>query len=231
MNAERVDIAWIDPGYTSGHFAHSIAMAAAELQYFGAFGRAHRMAASIPAAGRNALVAEFLKFDSEWLWMVDADMVFSHGHPIQLLETAQDMGVKIVSGLAFIWRKQEQPVPSYFLEGDGKFYPTGELHLVENKIPDEPTEVAATGLATSLIHRDVFEAMQPLRDEHYRWFDYPMMPPNQHVMGEDTQFFVRARQLGFDVVLEPRAETWHVKEHGVGRDAFEKYWAIARGAA
>jgi GT2 family glycosyltransferase len=186
------------------------------------------MATSIPAKGRNVLVTDFLAGDSDWLWMVDSDMVFDKGHAMKLVITARDMDVKIVSGLAFIFRDNSQPIPSWFTESSGKFYPKGELHLIENQIPDEPCVVAATGLASTLVHRDVFEAMEAPRDERWRWFDHIPLDGNDGLAGEDVQFFIRAREAGFDTVLEPRAETWHIKSIGVGRDSFDRFWELRR---
>lgn len=226
----RVDVGWIDPGYVAGHFAWSIASSTADMQYFGIMGQVHRFSTSLPAYGRNIVVDGFLKGDSEWLWFVDSDMVFSKGHVQQLLTTAEGMDAKVVSGLAFIFKDHSQPIPSYFVEDpSGKFYPPGELHLV-NKVPDEPLFVSATGLASTLIHRDVFEAMTPPRDEAYRWFDQIHVRNNPRLAGEDVQFFIRAAEAGFPVCLDPKAETFHLKEIGIGRPDFDRYWELRESA-
>lgn len=226
LKAQLIDAAWIDPGYVSGHFAHSIASTTADMDYFGCMGRIHRFATSLPALGRNILVQGFLEGKSEWLWMVDSDMVVDKGHPMKLWETAQEHEAKIVSGLSFIFKDSRQPIPSYFMAGDGKFYPEGQLHLL-NVVPDEPMKVAATGLASTLIHRDVFEAMEPPRHEDYRWFDQIPLEGNEKLSGEDTQFFIRAGALGFDTWLDPNAETWHIKSVGVGKADFFRHWELA----
>lgn len=222
---ELIDIGWIDPGYTTGKFTLSIAAAAADMSYFGCMGRIHRVPSSLPARGRNMVVEAFLQGESQWLWFVDSDMVFDKGHVMKLWETAQDCNAAIVSGLAFIFRQGGQPVPSYFVESTGKFYAKGELHLV-NVIPESPAIVAATGLASTLIHREVFERMEPARDDHYRWFDQIPIANNAHLSGEDTQFFLRARDLGYETVLDPNAETWHIKEIGIGKADFHRFWEL-----
>lgn len=219
---EKIDVAWIDPGYVSGHFAHSIASSLAQMQYHECFGNVHRMPTSLPTAGRNRLVDAFLKGDSEWLWMVDSDMVFDHGHPMKLWETANAEGADMVSGLAFIFWENAQPVPSYFMEDE-----EGALNLIYNAIPKTACEVAATGLASSLVHRRVFEALEAPRHPKYRWFDQlELISNNEGLSGEDTQFFVRARQAGFKLVLEPDAETWHIKNVGIGKVDFYRFWEM-----
>lgn len=227
MTPQKIDVAWIDPGHTPGHFTHSIAASVADMEYFGCLGKVHRFGTSMPNLGRNILVRDgFLRGDSEWLWMVDSDMVFDKGHVMKLWQTAMDLDVKMVSGLAFIFKDQEIPIPSYFLEGGpGTPYPAGELHLI-NAVPDGPMEVAATGLASSLIHREVFENMQAPRHEEYRWFDQITLPGNPTLSGEDTQFFVRARSLGYRLILEPRALTKHLKYVGIGMPEFERHWEL-----
>lgn len=219
-------MAWIDPGYVQGHFAHSMSSATADMSYFGCMGKVHRFSTSLPALGRNVLVQGFMNSGAEWLWMVDSDMVFDKGHVFKLWETASEQEAKIVSGLAFIFKDSTQPIPSYFLRaGEDSIHPEGSLHLM-NVVPSEPLKIAASGLASTLIHRDVFEAMQPARHEDYRWFDQIMLDGNTTLSGEDTQFFLRAAELGFDTYLNPEAETWHLKTIGVGKKDFFRYWAL-----
>lgn len=217
---------WIDPGYTTGHFTHSISSAIADMVYFECFGNVHRMATSLPALGRNLIVEQgFLPQGADWLWFVDSDMVFDKGHVMKLWTTAQETESKIVSGLSFIFKNRSQPIPSYFVRSDGTMFPKGQLQMM-NVVPEEPIEVEATGLASSLIHRDVFEALLPPRDSDYRWFDQIPLEDNPHLSGEDVQFFIRAKAAGFKTVLDPNAETWHIKDVGVGKADFFQYWKL-----
>ena len=224
---EKIDVGWIDPGYTNGNFTHSIAGQLRDMEYFGCAGRVIRKSMSIPIKARNKVVEEFLTLsDSPWLWLIDADMVFDKGHVQKLWLACQDHDVKMASGLAFIWTQGEAPAPSYyFLADDQEGFIDGETINIKNKIPPESCIVAATGLASSLIHRDVFEAMPVERLNDFRWFDYDRQSPGSDgVFGEDIQFFLRAKELGFDLVLEPAAETLHMKEIAVGLDDFKGVW-------
>ena len=217
---EKIDIAWCDPGYVSGHFAHSIAESIADLEYFGALGKVHRLSTSLVAKGRNMLVDQFLDGDSPWLWFVDGDMVFDKGHVMKLWNTAFDEDVKIVSGLAFVFMNSDQPVPSYFVEKDGL------LGMVYNKIPAVPMTVEATGMASVLIHRDVFLEIQAVRSPQYRWFDQEVV--NGQMLGEDVFFHQQAKKVGYKTVLDPNAETWHVKEIGIGRPEYDRFWEMKK---
>ncbi len=217
---EKIDIAWCDPGYTSGHFAHSIASAAADMEYFGTMGKIHRLSTSLLARGRNVLVDEFLHGDSDWLWCVDSDMAFDKGHVMKLWNTAQDEDVKIVSGLAFIFKNGDQPVPSYFIRNPD----SGVLGLVYYPIPEVPMTVEATGMASVLIHRDVFFDIEPARHGDYRWFDQTVVEGK--MQGEDVHFHQQAKKAGYKTVLDPNAETWHVKDIGIGRESYDRFWEM-----
>lgn len=223
IEAEKIDIGWCDPGNVSGLFAATIGATARDMEYHGCMGSIHRVSGSILTHLRNKVVEKFLAGDSEWLWMVDSDMVFDKGHPMKLWKVANEYNVKMVSGLAFIFKNGEQPIPSIFWPGPDD---SGDIGLIPGFIPDGPSSVVATGLASSLVHRDVFEAMQPPRNEKYRWFDIVPVVSPERLAGEDVQFFIRARELGFDLMVEPDAETWHIKNIGVGREDWQRYWTL-----
>lgn len=226
VRPERISVGWIDPEQVSGHFAHHIAEQVRDLEYFGAAGEIYEFTASQPIVARNALVQRFLDDDNaEWLWMVDADMLFDKGHPMKLWETANEYDVRMVTGLAMIWHQQKMPVPSLFYEDD-----EGGLRLQARYVPDGPEEVAACGLASALIHREVLEALEPPRHPDYRWFDFL---PNEDIgvtgvemTGIDVQFFVRARQLGYTLMVNPDARTWHLETIGIGYDEWKRAWRI-----
>jgi hypothetical protein len=167
------------------------------------------------------VIAEFLTTDSEWLWMVDSDMVFSErDHPMRLWATASEHGADMVSALNFIFHNANQPTPSIFTESKGK------IGRVMNKVPTKPMEIRACGLASVLIHRRVFEAMGAPRHKDMRWFDEIPLPQAEGLAGEDVQFFVRATDLGFKLMVDPDARTQHIKKIGIGVDDFHRYWQL-----
>ncbi len=223
---ERISIGWVDPEQVSGHFAHSIATQARDLEYFGSAGRIHRASASQPIVARNRICQDFLDDDdAEWLWMVDADMVFDKGHVMKLWSAASEHDVKMVTGLAFIYMESKMPVPSLFHEQED-----GSLRLLFNYVPSETAEVAACGLASVLVAREVLESMEAPRHPDYRWFDFLLNEDvginNDEMTGIDVQFFVRARQLGYTLMVEPSAETHHIEEMAIGVDEWKRAWQI-----
>jgi GT2 family glycosyltransferase len=171
------------------------------------------------------MVTKFLEGDSPWLWMVDADEVFDKGHAMKLWEVADEYEADMVSGLAMIWKEQNTPIPSVFFDD-----PDNEGRLIQyyNVLPDGPKRIAACGLASVLVHRRVFEAMSHPRHPEYRWFDFL---PNEDIdivgdemTGIDVQFFVRARRLGFTLMLNPEARATSVEEIGVGYREWKTFW-------
>lgn len=221
LTAEKISVAWIDPGYVEGDFAHSLASVVGAMSYFGCLGEVYRGSSSRPNASRNMVVNQFLEGEADWLWMVDADMVFSEqDHPMRLWAAASEHGADMVSGLTFIFHNRNQPTPSMFIEKDG------ELARIINKVPSQPMEIRACGLASVLIHRRVFEAMDAPRHESMRWFDEIPLPQADGIAGEDVQFFVRATDLGFKLMLEPSACTQHIKKIGIGLADFHRFWEL-----
>ena len=142
---------------------------------------------------------------------------------MKLWLAAQDYEADIVTGLAMIWKEGRYAVPSLFYE-DGE----GGLRLVPDKIPESGIEVAASGLATVLIRREVIESLQPPRHPDYRWFDF-LTNDFLHIKGDemtgiDVQFFVRARGLGYKMIVEPDAKATSVETMPIGYDEWRRQW-------
>jgi hypothetical protein len=229
MLAERIDIGFCHPGMVDGRFAASLAEQVRDLEYHGAMGSIHQIESSLLVHARNAVVKQFLTTSSSpWLWFVDSDMIFDVGHPQKLWEVASEHDVKMVSGIAFIFRDGNQPVPSIFYPGPKE--DPGAIRLALNKLPEEPEVVVATGFASVLIHRDVFETMQPARHPQYRWFDLLDITTNDGIAGEDVSFFLRAKEFGFDLMVNPDAETGHIKNFTLSKQDFIRYWELQESA-
>lgn len=217
MQPDKIDIGWCARDNVHSNFAASIAGQAADMQYFEALGNIHATTGvSLLARGRNLNVVEFLKGDSDWLWAVDTDMMFDKGHWLKLYNMAEETGADMVTGLTFIFHNGRL-IPSLFYENtmDGALVKDG------NNLPDNGAEVAASGMASVLIHRRVFEGMEPARHPDYRWFDQTLTEQGR-MSGEDTHFFTRAREAGYTLRVCTEAETWHMKSVGLGKGDFLK---------
>jgi glycosyltransferase involved in cell wall biosynthesis len=218
---EKIDVAFCDPGMVQGWFAWSITNAYGELAQLGMQGIVHRTSGPILNQNRNTLVQMFLEGPNDWLYMVDTDMVLDDNHIIRLWETAKEHDVKMVGGLAFIFHQAKTPVPNFFIHDKSD---PPDLVQVYNHIPDKPFEAVSTGLATVLVHRDVFESMLAPRHHERRWFDDIPSRYNDKIAGEDVSFFLRARDAGFRLLINPHARTGHIKNFPIGYPDWHRVW-------
>jgi len=113
---------------------------------------------------RNEMVQRFLdQSDGDWLLMVDSDMVFPPETILRLLACAQITGAKLVGGLC-VTIGELGPIPTLFQMRDDAV--TG----VQFDYPDEAqVQVAATGTACLMVHREVFEAWQSKARSDREW--------------------------------------------------------------
>lgn len=123
---------------------------------------------------RNELMCQFLKTDGEWLLLIDSDMVFPNDLIPKLLHAAAQADTKVIGGLCLVIDETIGPYPTLFHvdEREDKYlaaqidYPEGVL-----------LQVAATGAACLLIHRDAVEAIRNVNIENRRWlFDHKDEP-------------------------------------------------------
>lgn len=173
-----------------------------------------RSSANVSAA-RNAIVRQFLAGPGEWLWMLDADMMFAPDTLDQLLAAAHPVHAPVVGGLCF------------GLDSDGSLYPTLYAILPDDVNPvgrydqypeNELLRVDATGAACILIHRTVLENIRE-RAGHdwspvFPWFqerDF-VSAHAQTPVGEDVTFCLRAASCGHPVHVHTGIEIGHVKQ-------------------
>jgi hypothetical protein len=219
MEAEKIDIAFVDTGMVHGPFAQSLAATARDLEYFGAMGEIIRASTSLLNVARNSVVHKFLQeSDSPWLFCVDSDIVLDKGHVQRLWLTANEHDVKMVSGLYFALRDTHRPTPQVLMIQDGQSVMPAQVPL------DQPFVAFAAGLGSCLIHREVFEAITDGRTETLRWFDQMPIPYNDEIAGEDVYFFYRANEAGYTLLVDPLAKTDHIKSYPLNEGAYITFW-------
>jgi hypothetical protein len=190
--------------------------------------KASRKAASVEIWGhsaypvgrcRNKLVEMFLAdAHKTHLLFADTDMVLPENGVDLLLET----GAPLVCGPAPICRGQtvvgpHDPVPQLTTNimdahdpaRRGQPVAPDDPHLQYDyrdygDSPDEPFHCDASGMSFCLIAREILERMPP------PWFSF-VDCPNRRIIGEDVYFFRKASQLGYRLLVHPRAMCDHVK--------------------
>jgi hypothetical protein len=137
--------------------------------------------------------------DSEYLFWLDDDMLFSNGiQPHQALKMLYDLNEPIVTGLArnktnfgySAWRNNSQELLT-------------EEDVKESKIID----VAGAGLYCCLVKREVFDKMK------YPYFDTVCLENRTRgmdIIGEDSYFFSKARELGYKAKLLTSVKLDHI---------------------
>lgn len=177
---------------------------------------------------RNDVVREFLAMPSrpDWLWMVDCDMEWEQDAVERLLQSAYDdageLKAHVVGGLCFGVH-------------DGALWPTlyaldrndaGEVGVFRYNDYPRPTgdedcmfQVASTGAAFLLIHREVLEAMRDRGfNGTYPWFQETEMMGKP--CGEDFTFCLRAGQLGYPVWVNTAVKIGHHKSYVLREQMF-----------
>ncbi len=177
---------------------------------------------------RNKIVRAFLDDypDADWLWWLDADMVFEPDTLDQLLTNADPDKAPIVGGLCFGIDRNGA--------GDGQLFPTlFALQRDENdptktamaNYKDYPPNamfgVSATGSACILIHRRVLEAVRDHGfNSSYPWYQETELSGKP--CSEDITFCIRAALLGFPTYVDTGVPIGHHKSWVLTEDQYLK---------
>lgn len=226
MTPGRVSVGFLHPGEYAACFANSLSdLLLFDLCHEGrmAHGKGkigNETGAAQIVAGRNQLAATVLdQTDSEWLFMVDADMGFAPDIVERLIASADPVERPVMGGLAFACKS----------DGAGEFgarryraTPTlYRMHETDTEVGFVPmfdyprnavVEVAATGAACVLVHR---AALAAIRDEYGdHWFDPITLPKGRNgrtTFGEDMSFCLRLVAVGAPIHVNTSARTTHDK--------------------
>ena len=137
------------------------------------------------AYARNSLVE---RFTGDYLWLMDDDQVFQE----DVLKRLLAHELPIVGPLVLRRHPPFEPCPG--IEG-GKNLPLDQ--------PPGLREVQYTGGAGLLIHRDVFDAIEP------PWFNHGIGSEGIH-FSDDAYFCHRAREAGFKIFCDTSVTLAHL---------------------
>lgn len=162
---------------------------------------------------RNGLAESFLGSSTEWIFWMDADMIFPKETLVELFKVAEEKDAKMVTGVYYQRKGLNFPV----LFSRGAETETGGVSGMENKRsltnkyvgaflfphPEkkEPSKCHAAGFGCVLIHRSVFEILDR------PWFKF--LPG---VCSEDFYFFVNAGEAGFELWYTPKLDLGHIAD-------------------
>lgn len=215
-SADRVTLAWIDPGLVEGAFATSL------IELFRA--RPERLVAFLRVEGgllsrqRNEVVKHFLdQHSSQWLLMVDSDEIVPVEAFDKLVAAAHEKDRPVVAGLYFGTVPNPEgllstPVPHFYRRADDGVMVTPVVDYPRDSL----IEIDAAGTGCLLVHRSVLEAIRDGADasEGDAWCWFRDLPLAGNWLGEDLYFCRRVRALGFPIfghtgaILPHRRRYW-----------------------
>lgn len=216
-----VTIGWMDPGQTEGEFTHHlIALVLYDRRSNSRVGNVVRVTGAYIDSGRCSIVRDFLDGEDEWLFMLDADMLFDADSLDRLLAAADPVERPVMAGLYFSGGRQGGPLlPLVYRLGDD-----GHTRIVWDYPRDQVTPIDATGGGFILWHRSVLEAVgeayASLPDGSKNplpWFCD--VQRDGIAYGEDIEGCLRARRLGFPIHMHTGVKAAH-KKPGYLTEAF-----------
>jgi cephalosporin hydroxylase len=182
------------------------------------------------ADSRNEAVKLFLGGDAEWLLWIDTDMGFPPYMAEELMRAADVEHAPVVGALCFALHETESDkLGGFRYQIAPTMYTFGETAQGKHRFglmgpyPDDTVvQVAGTGSAAILIHRNVFEAMREA-DTVYggeQW--YSMVKDDQDdPIGEDLAFCLRCWAMRIPVHVHTGVKTTHHKEMYIGEADYQ----------
>lgn len=203
----KIALSYIHPGSVRHEFMDSVIHVLNDERYDIVRGRV-QSGTNVQVA-RNEMTRWFLQSDREWMWFLDADMVFDGDIPGKLI--AHDK--PIVSALYLGQGVGGDPfVVGHRYSTDGSL-----LSYLKRDDLDGLTEVAGVGMGCCMIRRDVLEAMG--ENGHPHQWPFAMGGLQNSYLGEDVGFCVRAGSMGYKSYIDGDAFVGHVKSFILAPDA------------
>ncbi len=152
---------------------------------------------------RNKLAKQAIKMESDYTMWFDSDMIFEPDTMVRLLEHK----APIVSGAYF------RRSPPYHLVAFDKC-DAEKREWTDLTLPTDTVKCGGVGFGCVLVKTEV---LFDVAAKYGCWFD-PM-----NGFGEDLSFCYRARQCGYDILLDPSITCGHVGHIVVNKDFYKAY--------
>lgn len=174
------------------------------------------------AAGRSEVARKFLATGADWLFMVDTDMGFAPDTVARLVASATEHESLVLGGLCFAIKRDTDLAPAPFHGQRFRIIPTlytfhevaetGEkgFRSIGKYQRDAWQEVAGTGAACLLVHRDILAELGP---EPFAPMTIKGAGGNgtDRTYSEDLSFCVRVAAAGASVAVDTSIKTTHHK--------------------
>lgn len=218
MNPRRdVEVAYCRGEYVSGVFMESLLKLMRE---WGDFDWQGSQPGALLAAGRNAVVRQFLEHGKSWLFMVDSDHRFEPADVERLIDAADPNTRPLVCGLAYGWESEKRKATPVMYRLANPRRPEFGFVKIASWPEGAIIDGAVAGSACMLAHRSVFEKVAALGDRVYPWFREDEI--GGEAVGEDLIFMWRALKAGVKTAVHTGTEFLHHKTLLVGHADYER---------
>lgn len=166
---------------------------------------------------RNDVVRAFLETEAQYLIFIDTDQAFSTGDVNRLVDLADPVDFPIVGGLYFQWSKHAGLLPLMFREGEH-----GEMERITEWERGEILRVDGIPTGFKIVHRNVYESIWSANfDDRKPWYKFTQdNPPVGRFIGEDLYFCRKAKECGYQIVVETGASVGHIKRQVLGEKEY-----------
>jgi len=237
-----VTIAWMFNEDTSGWFTYSLA---ALLRHDGQ-GPQHIIrpeggfitlsTGPRMAEARNMVIDQYARDhpSSDWLLFLDSDMTFDPDLVEAMLQVADPKKVPVLGALCFAGGRGNSPWPTIWQEVDRGHREdrSWAVERVYDYPKDSLCEVAGTGAACIMIHRNVLAAMtrpfpkgwgtlaDGVTTNPQVWFAEGLTDSKGNPLGEDTAFCRKVRLMGIPVHVHTGIKTGHMKSFEITEEKY-----------
>lgn len=180
---------------------------------------------------RNDTVKQFIESESDWLFWIDSDMGFAPNTVDELLAVADPEARPIVGGLCFMNREigpdgfggmLVQPVPTIFDWWKGEV--GGGFTARRDYERDTLTQVAGTGSACILIHKNAFKRIAA--EYGNSWYSPVQSTIDGSWLSEDLSLCARAAACDIPVYVHTGVKTTHFKHMWLDERLYDRIESI-----
>jgi hypothetical protein len=164
---------------------------------------------SVVSRARNLLAQDMLDSECTDLMFIDADINFEAADIFRLMAWTSDPKKGIVAGVPRTRSTTKTYIATLDQDEDGQLF-MNEMGLVRAK---------RVATAFMMVRRDVFETLDAAHPE-WRYYDertersipcmFDFMKTDEGYIGEDFLFCDRAREVGFEVWIDPTIKLGHM---------------------
>lgn len=215
-NGETITFGWVDSGLVHSDFVLKVLdLVATTANSDNPIVNCKKITGHFIGQNRDLLFNQWLDANTDWLLMVDSDIVLETNGFIKLINSADKNKTPILSGIYFIGNPTlnngmhpiTSPIPSVF---------TDEPLLIGN---NELQKIQSAGLGLILIHRS---AALKLKQKYNNVALFDTYYEENNFIPEDVSFFNKVRESDINIFVNPAVIAGHMKYVNVDINYFMK---------